>query len=971
MSSSSPSSHSSNVDEVVSRMERLQQARGVARGSVRDRLYRKFVEAVREEEGLGGGQAGAEAPVVETVEQGTLPQMRAVEGCDGAASPSAGNPVSAQVKEGPTEWGAVFHRQPEQWSPKMNNVVVTKDEDGASLGDGKGAGWDHRTEVGGSRGVTGATDMEDTVSSNLSDRRPNTTWAYTFPVRTTSLLIGNHAEETQHTRQMLQISHSNIASSARHGIVPPPAPSLKLESEPSSMTPVVSLSTANAPSKWSSVCSHKLDSFDTLEPQGQIVRAPEIPNSVVTTGAALLVAQTHLTLNTQHQIQQPDSSGLDRVIITGVREEPGMTILSTEIVSQTGIPIPRSRSVSLQELRRRASLINAATPQIFMPQNTVTRIAPDSEHDGRVVDLPLKMTPQPQQNRPLRRSTRSQTKIMASMDIVTPAASPTSVRTQPISRQTRQVQFTAAPADASATPASKKTAATPTKAQGEPHLPGHSYTIQGRHHAYCRACAAQRKSVIQTSGQSKKRTAPARQPCSSTTGAFITNSLFHQFPYPDDVDWQSESMAFRCLQTRNPLLGTSSANLTRQMAGHMKSCGTGIRSRSDGGAWGVSSMHVANTGGLIPSVPARRRKRQEVSTYFEDWQYYRGDERIESILGVEEAGMNSLEVLADAATNEGGVMQGERTRMLFEKSSILQGHFCPIESWTGRVEFPESAIRGGCRPKEDAEHTEETLAERLQGLRRGWRVGQEDGRVLDDAVVTDDSDTILDPDLSLSTETNDDTIDANDISFSTDSSGDTIDMNDSSTSATACERVTRNSITPPLPFFIQRGALESPVTPGPIMRCDNGQTVRVRDSDDPFASEYETSSTVDCLGNGNPVGKAKGPLRLVSCNSLSTTKEGIQSTSIRCKRLPSPAAIGEGVAQCRLKKMKVQIGEEERTKEENWGTTEEQCSESGEHNDDDGNMEVQMVSTNKFLNPNPLFTDELLAQLLAMPRRSH
>ena len=439
----------------------------------------------------------------------------------------------------------------------------------------------------------------------------------------------------------------------------------------------------------------------------------------------------------------------------------------------------------------------------------------------------------------------------------------------------------------------------------------------------------------------------------------MMNTGYHQFPYPDDVDWESESMAFRCLQTSNPLLGSSSAYLTREMAGHMKSCGTGIRSRSDGGAWEVNSMYAANTGGLVLSAPIGGRGRQVVSAYVEDWQYYREGEGVGVILGMEESWPNSLEVLADAAANERGGAQGEWTSMVRRNPDIIQGQFCQIRSWNGRVDFPESAIRRECQPKEDADHTEEMLAERLGRLRRGWRVGIEDKRVIDDTVVTDDSDTILDPDLSLSTETNDDTIDANDISFSTDSSGDTIDMNNSSTSATACECETRDSTTPPLPYALLRGTLQSPVTLGLLMRCDNGQTVQVRESDDLSASGYETSSTVGRLGNGNTAGSTQEPLRLVRCNSL-PIEPGVQSTPVKRKRSPSPAVTDEDLTQRRLKK---QVHKEDQ------GMREETCNGFGGEKGDDGDMKVHFVHANKIVNPNPLFTDELLAKLLAMPRQ--
>lgn len=954
MSSSSPNTHSSNVDDVVSRIERLQQARGVARGSVRDRLYRKFVEAVREEEGLGGRRVGAQEGVTEAVEEGKLPRMRPAEVRVRATSPMTGILVNAQAGEGPTKdiWGV--HEQPKQQSPGVNHMVVMKDED-EDLVSGEGAGWDHQPKVGCLGNATGATER-DVIAKSLPEQWQDTPQSPLSPARKTSSLVGHQTQEAKHTIQMLQTPHSTLS--------PPAPPSLKLEIELTSTIPAVSLSTANPPSKWSNIYSMQLGS----QKEDQIVGAPTIPFTVIATESPLPVqsGQTHLTINTQHPAQQPDIGGLGRVMITEVREESVMTILNTEIVSPTGAPMPGSRSPSLKELRRRASLINAATPGAFTLQNVVTRASADTEYHGINEESPLRMARQPEQNRALRRSTRSQTKIIASMDVEAsaapsaPAALPTCARAQSTSRPTRQVQFATPVRDASATSASRKTAATPTESetQGESLLPGHSYTILGRHHAYCKACTAQRKSVTQTGGQSKKSSALARRSRGAPTGGSMMNTGYHQFPYPDDVDWESESMAFRCLQTGNPLLGSSSANLTREMAGHMKSCGTGIRSRSDGGAWEVNSMYVANTGGLVPSAPIRGRGRQVVSAYVEDWKYYREGEGSGVILGMEESWPNSLEALADAAVNERGGARGERTSMLRRNPGIIQGQFCQIRSWNGRVDFPESAIRGECRPKEDAD-TEETLAERLGSLREGWRVGIEDKRVTDDTVGTDDSDTILDPDLSLSTETNDDTIDANDISFSTDSSGDTIDMNNSSTSATACECEARDSTTPPLPYAHPRGTLQSPATPGPLMRYENGQTVQVRDSDDLSASEYETSSTVGCLGNGNTVGSTQEPLLLVRCNSL-PIEPGVQSSPVKRKRSPSPAVTGEDLAQRRLMK---KVHKADR------GMREERCNGFGGEGDDDGDMEVHSAYTNKIVNPNPLFTDELLAKLLAMPRQ--
>ena len=923
-------------------MERLQQARGVARGSARDRLYRKFVEAVREEEGLSGRHVGIEEPFVDIVEQGKLPQMRPAKGHDRVASPSSAN---LQFRESSTEhtWGC--REQPEQRSPKVGYVVVMKGDDEAAVDNGEGAEWNYRVEAEaeGSRGATRVVG-EERAANNLSDQWQDTSQAHPSPAQP-SLLVVNHNQEPQHTIQILQIPLGDTAPTVGHGTVSPLPSSLKLGSEPTSITLAASLSTANQPGIGLSIDSLKLGPFDTWEPQGQMIGASAISFPMITTETALPI-QTDLTLSTQHLAQQPDSGSLDRVIITGMGEEPGMTILSTEVVSPTGISIPRSRSASLQEPRRRASLINAATPQMFLPQHGVTRLPVDTKCHS-IIESPLSIAPGLQQNWALRRSTRSQTKIMALKNVVTPAASPALTRTQLIPRQARQVQFATPVRGASATSANRKTAETLKKTQTEPHLPGHSYTIQGRHHAYCKACAAERKSAPQTSEQSKRRAAPVRRRGSAVTGVSIANPGYHQFPYIDDVDWQSESMAFRCLQTRNPLLGSSSANMTREMAGHMKSCGNGIRSRSDGGAWEVTSMYVANIGELAPAELVRGRRGQVVSAYFEDWQSHQ-DERIGSVLGMEKSWMmNSLDVLADAAVREGGRVR-ERTNLVHRKACILQGQFCPIQNWNGRVDFPESAVRGGYRQKEGADHTEETVVE------GGWWVGNEnESRVSDDTLVADDSDTIIDPDLSLSTETNDDTIDASDISFSTDSSGDTIDMNDSSASATGCECVTRDSITPPLPYAIPREAFQSPVNPGSIMQRNSGQIVQVRDSNDLFASEYETSSTVGCLGNGNPVGNGK---ELMSCSSQSTIEAGVQSTLVKRKRSPKLAATDEDEAP---KKAKIEATEE------HWGIR-RGSNELDGHDTDDGNMEVY---TNKLVNPNPLFTDELLAKLLWIPRQ--
>ena len=106
-------------------------------------------------------------------------------------------------------------------------------------------------------------------------------------------------------------------------------------------------------------------------------------------------------------------------------------------------------------------------------------------------------------------------------------------------------------------------------------------TKNGHHHPQCKACNG-------------KRNATQEPPQTEAPRGLL------QFPYPDNAEWQSESMAYRSIQTRNPFLGSPFASLTQEMTSHMKHSGYGLRSRTHGGAWGITCTTGGGSGGYTP-----------------------------------------------------------------------------------------------------------------------------------------------------------------------------------------------------------------------------------------------------------------------------------------------------------------------------------------------------------------------------------
>ena len=204
----------------------------------------------------------------------------------------------------------------------------------------------------------------------------------------------------------------------------------------------------------------------------------------------------------------------------------------------------------------------------------------------------VNMPPEPIGEQPLRRSTRAsstraQTTIHALFSIPEESASvlppvapapqqlPKQEQEQTIPpKQARRVHFAATPMPKS------KPRAKPVKRSPSPvQVPGHSYTSTGRHHIKCKQCSVVRN--LEDIARMRAELA-AKYPKTYHT----------RTPYPDDEDWQKASMAHRSLETRNPFLGSTSASLTSEMAGHMASTGMGVRSRTEGGVWDIAPIYT-------------------------------------------------------------------------------------------------------------------------------------------------------------------------------------------------------------------------------------------------------------------------------------------------------------------------------------------------------------------------------------------
>ncbi|KAF8429801.1 hypothetical protein EV426DRAFT_703588 [Tirmania nivea] len=228
-------------------------------------------------------------------------------------------------------------------------------------------------------------------------------------------------------------------------------------------------------------------------------------------------------------------------------------------------------------------------------------------------------------------------------------------------KKDRHAQFT------TPTPKQKKKKRREQRSPPPVRIPGHSYTSTGRHHTKCKQCTAIRNleeiNRIRTELAAKCPKPIVRQP----------TPFGH---YPDNEDWQKTSMAHRSLETRNPFLGSTSASLTSEMAGHMPSTGMGVRSRTEGGAWDMPPMYTCAPGKV--DGPANQDAQ---SVYGPD--YLQGLEREHP--NIPKARQEELNWLV--RTNQITGLD------LLAEVALADWTSNPPRPWAGRPVFPESNAR--------------------------------------------------------------------------------------------------------------------------------------------------------------------------------------------------------------------------------------------------------------------------------------
>jgi len=234
-------------------------------------------------------------------------------------------------------------------------------------------------------------------------------------------------------------------------------------------------------------------------------------------------------------------------------------------------------------------------------------------------------------------------------------------------KQARHAQFI------TPTPTPKQKKAKGQKRAPSPvQIPGHSYTSTGRHHGKCKQCKVMRglEEAARTKADwdTKHPDHIVRQP--TPFGA-----------YPDDKDWQKTSIAHKSLETRNPFLGSTSASLTTEVAGHMPSTGMGVRSRTEGGAWDMGPMYMY--AGTLGGVDGGELANQDVNRVYVPDNLQGVEREHPNIPRARQEELNWL-----VRTNQITCLD------LLAEVTLADWKPDPPGPWTGRPAFPESHMRG-------------------------------------------------------------------------------------------------------------------------------------------------------------------------------------------------------------------------------------------------------------------------------------